>query len=545
MTRSDDAYDFVIVGGGSAGCVLANRLSTCGRYSVLLLEAGPSDDRFWVNMPIGYGITFHDPKVNWRFEGAAEEGLDGRRGYVPRGKLLGGSSGINALVYHRGQAADYNDWAAAGNPGWDYESVRPIFESFEQIGTPDQSAQIPAGDAKLSVTDASASYHAMQSAFLDICAQVQLPNSDKPVAEGAGVGPYLINTRSGKRCSSAVAFLRPAMHRPNLTVVTGAEVNRVMITDGVAIGVEYRVKGVWQQATARREVVVSAGAVGSPHLLQLSGVGDATHLTQLGITPLLDQPNVGQHMQDHLGVNYIFKANRPTLNKVLGTWVGRIMAGIEYVMRRTGPLSLSVNQVGGLVKSTPDAPILDTQLYLNPLSYQMVVKGKRALTKPDRFQGFIIGFNSCRPESRGSVLAQSADPRVQPRIHANYLSAKKDRDDVIKMARLIQKMQETQALQGVLASAPLTPLATMTDTEILADFKQRCGTVFHLCGTCRMGPDAKTSVVDPRLRVHGVTGLRVCDASIFPNVTSANTNAPTIMVAHKAAAMMLEDAERA
>ena len=544
MTVSNDKYDFVIVGGGSAGCVLANRLSACGRYTVLLLEAGPSDNRFWVNMPIGYGITFHDPKVNWRFEGAAEEGLNGRCGYVPRGKLLGGSSGINALVYHRGQAADYDDWAAAGNPGWDYESVRPIFESFEQIGTPDQSAQIPAGDAKLSVTDASASYHAMQPAFLDICAQVQLPNSALPVAEGAGVGPYLINTRNGQRCSTAVAFLRPAMNRSNLTVVTGAEVNRVIITDGTATEVEYQVKGARLRTIARREIVVSAGAVGSPHLLQLSGVGDARHLAQLGIKPQLDQPNVGQHMQDHLGVNYIFKANRPTLNKVLGTWAGRIKAGIEYVMRRTGPLSLSVNQVGGLVKSTPDAPIPDTQLYLNPLSYQMVVKGKRALTKPDRFQGFIIGFNSCRPESRGSVLAQSSDPKVQPRIHANYLSAKKDREDVVKMARLVQKMQETQALQGMLASAPLTPLATMSDAEILADFKQRSGTVFHLCGTCRMGPDAKTAVVDPRLRVHGVAGLRVCDASIFPNVTSANTNAPTIMVAHKAAAMMLEDADR-
>jgi choline dehydrogenase len=291
-----------------------------------------------------------------------------------------------------------------------------------------------------------------------------------------------------------------------------------------------------------REVLLTAGAINSPQLLQLSGIGPQDVIRDAGLEVLLNQPNVGSHMQDHLGVNYIYKANRPTLNDVLGRWSGRILAGMEYMTRRTGPLSLSVNQFGGLVKSTPDRAFPDTQLYLNPLSYQSFYKGRRALTKPDKFSGFIMSFNSCRPVSEGHVRIRSSDPTMPPAITPNYLSAPSDVDDVIRMARLILRMQQTPAIRETLSAPPLTPLENMTDDEIVNDFRQRCGTVFHPCCTARMGPDPKTSVVDSRLKVHGIEGLRVCDASVFPNITSANTNAPTLVVAHRAAEMILADA---
>jgi len=533
-------FDFIIIGGGSAGCVLADKLSACGTYSVLLLEAGPSDKRFWIKVPIGYGNSFHNPKVNWRFNGVPDDGLGGRSSYAPRGKVLGGSSSINALVYHRGQAGDYDDWAAAGNSDWDYAAVKPIFDSYEIVGNREETAN-KAREPKLSVTDASASYHHLSKDFLDICQETQLPSDASPPIEGAGVGPYYITTRNGLRCSSATAFLDPARKRRNLTIITNIHISRIITDNRRAIGVEGVRRGQNMRFDAGREIILSAGAVGSPQILQLSGIGSGKLLKKHDIDVVLDQPNVGQHMQDHLGVNYIFKANQPTLNDVLGKWHRRLALGMKYVLRQSGPLALSVNQVGGLVKSAPNLTRPDTQLYMNPMSYTVQYNGKRPLTKPDNFPGFIIGFNSCRPKSRGSVEINSADSHDQPKIWGNYLSHNDDLDDVVRMARLIEKMQSTKALNGILSEPGLTPLGEMSDDEIIDDFKARSGTVFHLCGTCRMTPDASQGVVDQRLRVHNMDRLRVCDASIFPNVTSANTNAPTIMVAHKGAQMILAD----
>ncbi|MEL0292429.1 MAG: GMC family oxidoreductase N-terminal domain-containing protein [Alphaproteobacteria bacterium] len=536
-------FDYIIIGAGSAGCVLADKLSESGKYSVLVLESGPSDRRFWVRVPIGYGISYHDKRVNWKFECEPIPGLNDRRMYYPRGKVLGGSSSINALVYHRGLARDYDDWAAAGNPGWDYQSVEPVFNSFEYRAKVGEEEAPRAGETRLSVTDATKSNHPLQAKFVEMCQQMQMPTSASPSLEGHCVAPYYITTRAGMRCSSAVAFLHPARNRTNLHVLTGISVRRIGIENRRATHVECLQNGESQTFRARREILLTAGAVNSPQLLQLSGVGPQDVIRGAGLPVVLDQPNVGSHMEDHLGVNYIYKANRPTLNDVLGRWPGRILAGAEYLLRRTGPLSLSVNQFGGLVKSAPHLAEPDTQLYINPLSYQSFYKGRRALTKPDKFSGFILSFNSCRPASRGKVSIRSGNPDDAPMIMPNYLSAQQDIDDVIRMARLIQRMQHTPAIQGLLAGPPLTSLDSMSDDEIVEDFRNRCGTVFHPCCTCRMGPDPQTSVVDGRLRVHGIDALRVCDASVFPNITSANTNAPTIMVAHKAAQMILEDAK--
>ena len=526
-------FDYVIIGGGSAGCVLAERLTANGRHSVLLLEAGPSDRRLWVRVPIGYGILFHQQAVNWMYDTDPEPHLGGRTVYQPRGKVLGGSSSINALLYHRGQAGDYDDWASAGNNGWGYGQVEPVFDRLEtpQSGLP-----------HLSVTDESADFHDLGDDFLGICAEGQLPADRVARREGVGVGPYLTTTRNGMRCSSAVGFLWPAMRRANLTVVTGAHVERIGFQGRRADSVTYRHRGASHRVRAGREILLAAGAVGSPQLLQLSGVGDAAHLRDLGIDMVHDQPQVGQHLQDHFGINYIFRANRKTLNDVFGTWHGRVMCGLDYLFRRRGPLALSVNQYGGLVKSNGSLSRPDMQIYLNPLSYQNFHKGRRKLMRPDAFSGFIIGFNSCRPKSEGTVTIRTPHAADAPAIRANYLDHEDDRREAVTMARLIARLQNTPRLKTILADDPLTPLERMHDDEVLADFRERGGTVFHLCGTCRMGPDASRAVVDSRLRVHDIEGLRVCDAAAFPNITSANTNAPTMMLADRAAEMVLEDA---
>lgn len=529
-------FDYIIVGGGSAGCVLANKLTACGRHQVLLLEAGPSDRRLWVKVPIGYGILFHQAKVNWMYSTQPEAELNGRREYTPRGKLLGGSSSINALVYHRGQAGDYDDWAAAGNPGWNYTNVAQIYDSFEGPAADNPSAP------HMSIRDNTADCHPISADFMAICQQGQLPFSEDPVREGAGVGSYLTTTRNGTRCSSATAFLRPAMKRTNLTVVTGAQVDRIGFDGRRAISISYYRKGRRNVVRACREILLTAGAVGSPQLLQLSGVGSGKTLRGLGIDVVHDAPHVGQHLQDHFGINYIFKANRPTLNDVFGSMTGRIFAGLDYIFRRRGPLALSVNQFGGLVKSTAGLDRPDTQLYLNPLSYRSFHKGRRKLMRPDKFSGFIIGFNSCRPKSEGTVEITSADVNEMPAISPRYLSHESDIADAVRMARLIEQLTATPALQALLADKPLTPLDAMSDDAVAQDMRERGGTVFHLSGTCRMGSDSNSSVVDSQLRVHGLDGIRVCDASVFPNITSANTNAPTLMLAHKAASMILADA---
>ena len=538
MTGLMTTFDYIIVGAGSAGCVLADKLSANGRHSVLLIEAGPSDRRFWVQTPIGYGATYTDPKVNWRFYSEAEAGLGNRKMYVPRGKVLGGSSSINALVYHRGQSSDYDDWKRAGNVGWDYNSILPFFECFENVVGSDQQSQNISG--KLTITDVADQYHPIKSAFFAMSRDLQIPHKDRCQMMGEGVYPYYITTRHGRRCSSATAFLWPAKGRQNLKVMTDATVTKLIIRDGAAVGVELIQHSRSQTFSAQAEIILTAGAIGSPHILQLSGIGSGKLCQSHGIVNVCDQPNVGKHLQDHLGINYFHLANRPTLNNVLGSWPHLIIAGVNYIMRRKGPLSLGVNQLGGLVRATPDASRLDTQLYINPITYSVTDDDTRRLTKPDRAPGFALSFNSCRPYSAGSVYIKSADAAMPPAIHGNYLDDQRDIKDVLRMARFIGRMQNSPSVQKLLAAPPETNLLALSDNEIIDDFRARSGTVFHPCGTCRMGPDRRHSVVDPQLRVHGVGKLRVADAAIFPNITSANTNAPTIAVAHKAADLILQ-----
>ena len=535
-------YDYVIIGAGSAGCVLAGRLSESGKYSVLLIEAGGSDAKFWIKTPIGYGITFFDKKVNWRFNSVPDKGLLDRTLYVPRGKVIGGSSSINAMVYARGAKSDFDDWRDAGNPGWGWDEVKPTFEAIERRVTKDGTEL---GSGPLTVSDRQNDYHPLKRFFTKAVKQLQLASADDGVAQGEeGLGPYLINTRNGLRCSSADAFLRPALSRKNLHVEKYAHATKILFEGTQAVGVEFIQNNQTRTVKATREIILSAGAIQSPQLLQISGIGPRDLLKQYGIKVVKALDGVGAHLQDHLGVNYYYRATEPTLNAQLGTRLGQLIAGIKFLLTRKGPLTLSVNQMGGLIRSSKELNRPDLQIYFNPLSYSTEVAGKRRLTKPDPWPGFILSFNSCRPTSTGSVKINSADPFTMPDIDFNYLSTNQDREDVIAGARFIGKLQNSPAMQELIGAEPIFDPSKASDEAIIADFRKRAGSVYHTSCTCRMAPEADGGVLDSELKVHGLKGLRVVDASSFPNVTSANTNAPTIMLAWRAAEFILRDGER-
>jgi len=537
-------FDFIIVGAGSAGCVLAERLSESGRHRVLLLEAGGSDRRPWLQMPIGYGMSFYDPRVNWMYRTAPEPALNGRAAYCPRGKVLGGSSAINAMVHVRGQAADFDDWAALGNPGWGWDEVLPYFKRAEDFPGGDPAWRGRGGP--LHVSDVARDCHPLCQVYLRACAEIGLPRSDDlNGARQEGAGLYQITTRGGLRMSAARAYLRPAMRRANLRVETGAQARRILFEGRRAVGVEYLRNGETRTAHAGRGVILAAGAINSPQLLQLSGLGPAALLRPLGIDVVSDHPAVGRHLQDHLCIDHLHRSRVPTLNEELGPWPGRIRVGLKYLLMRRGPLAMSVNQGGGFVRSRPDLPRPDMQLYFSPLSYTRALPGKRALMRPDPFPGFLLSAQPCRPTSRGHVTIASADPLAPPVIAPNYLATGEDVAAMLAGSRLLRRLAAAPSFAAVI-DAELEPgPAVQSDAEMIADIRARGSSVFHPVGTCRMGPDPATSVVSPRLTVHGVAGLHVVDASVFPAVTSGNTNAPTIMVAEKGAEMILADAKAA
>ena len=535
-----EEFDFIVVGAGSAGCLLADRLTRSGKHKVLLLEAGGSDRRFMIRMPIGYGHSFYNARVNWMYETGPQAALAGRKSYWPRGKVLGGSSSINAMVFVRGQRRDFDDWKAAGNPGWGWDDVLPYFKSFENFEG--AAAGERGGGGPLNVIDVAASVHPLCASFLEAAEQAGFPRTpDYNGAEKEGVGIYQITTRNGMRASSATAFLRPAMRRSNLHVVTNAFVRRVVFEGRRAVGVEYVAHGRSVIARAGREVILSAGAVNSPALLQHSGVGPGKLLQGVGIPVRHDLPAVGEHLQDHLGVDYLYRSRKSTLNGQLRSWWGRGLLGAQYVLFRNGPLSLSVNQAGGFVRTAPDLPDVDMQLYFSPVSYSKPTPGTRRLTLPDPFPGFFLGISHCRPKSRGRIRIGSNDPAAPPVIEPNYLSAPEDMAELLSGVRLIRRIAAQPAMRELI-DAEMKPGATVTgEPELEADIRTRAGSIFHASCSCRMGPDPREAVVDNRLRVHGLDSLRVIDASVFPNVTSGNTNAPTLMVAEKGATMVLED----
>ena len=531
-------FDYIIIGAGTAGCVLADRLSVSGRDRILVLEAGGSDNRFWIKTPIGYGRTFADPSVNWKYQTQSSPGLNGRTMYWPRGRVVGGSSSINALVYCRGAPQDFDDWRRMGNVGWGWEDVKPYFEMSERRVDPEGSAQ---GAGTLDVADVTPYLHPMRRNWLDAADELHLPTTDDFNGEHPlGLGCYQVTIRHGLRRSAADAFLRPALHRGNVKLETQAWVSKIRIQQRRAIGVEYVHRGEAKFAAAKREVLVCAGTVNSPQLLQLSGIGSGAALSALGLDPVLDNPSVGGHLQDHLAVVYSFKATQPTLNNELHSALGKFTAGVRYLLSRRGPLALSVNQMGGFLPLAPGDTRPAVQLYFNPVTYS-TGDATRQRIEVDGFPGFYLCFQPTRPTSVGRIDIASADFRQAPVIAPNYLSTPKDEEDVVACGRLLQTIAQSRSMRSLILEAIAPDLNSMDGAAILADFRARAMTVYHPVSTCRMGPTPADSVVDASLRVHGIERLRVIDASVFPTVTSANTNAPTVMVAQKAAALMLAE----
>lgn len=542
MTNPEtENYDYIVVGGGSAGCALAARLSESGRHKVLLLEAGPDDRRFWIQVPIGYGRSFYDPQVNWMYMTEAVPGFGERASYWPRGKVLGGSSSINAMVFIRGQAEDFEDWRAAGNPGWGWQDVLPLYKRMEchAWGESDHHG----GAGPLHVMVPSRDLHPTCEDFLRACEEAGLSrNADFNGAHQEGVGTYHITVKNGMRMSAARAYLWPARRRANLRIETGAEAQRILFEGCRAVGVEYSCKGQHRTARAAAEVILSAGAVNTPKLLLLSGVGPAAELKPLGIDLVTDSPAVGHHLQDHLDVGIIYRSRVPTLNNQLYPWWGKLWAGVNYVTRRRGPLALSLNHAGGFIRSRPELDRPNLQLYFSPLSYLKAPPGTRPLMNPDPYAAFHLSVSPCRPTSRGVLRLKSPNPAEAPEIQPNYLATEHDQQEVVEGLRFLRKLAATPALQRVVAGEAQAAPQGDDDVSLLAYARKESVTVYHPAGTCRMGQDSKTCVVDSALRVHGVDGLRIADASIFPTLTSGNINAPSIMTGEKASDLILQGA---
>lgn len=536
MSRLDgEEADFIIVGAGSAGCALAAGLVESGRHDVLLIEAGPKNRSPWLKVPIGYGKTFYDGRVNWKYETEPVPGLGGRRSYWPRGRVLGGSSSINAMVYSRGQPADFDAWEAAGNPGWGW---REVVDAYRRIEDHDLGAGAGHGEGgALHVTTTESAAHPLTRRFVAAAVELGLrETSDLNGETIEGAGYYQINTRRGRRESSATAFLRG---QRGLRVATGLEALRLVIESGRVSGVLCRRRAGEVTLRARRAVVLSAGSIGSPLLLQLSGIGPGEVLQRLGLPVVRDLPAVGRNLQDHLCHDLVFRSTVPSLNGALRPFTGKVHAALRYALSRSGPLSMSLNQGGGFYRSEPGLAVPDMQLYCSPLSYERAPSGRRPLMNPDPFEGFSLSVSPCKPRSCGELEPAGPDWRSGPRIRPGYFSHPRDMEVMLAGVRFLRRLAATRALAPAIAEELRPGPVADSDAALEADIRARCYSVFHPVGTCRMGPDPKTSVVDPGLRVHGVPGLFVADASIFPEITSGNTNAPSILVGALAAHLVV------
>lgn len=537
-------FDFIVVGAGSAGCVLAERLSASGRHSVLVLEAGGSDRRFFVQLPLGYGKLFYNSAVNWMYQTEADPGLAGNRDFWPRGKILGGSSSINAMVWIRGHASDYDDWATAGNPGWGWDKVREAYRAIEDNEAGGNDYRGTGGPLFISANRTD--LHPLCNDYINSAVAAGLPhNPDFNGALQEGVGIYQMTIRNARRNSAARAFLRPAMKRPNVTVLTHAHVTRVIFDGTRAVGVEYDRKGKRHIAGATREVILSGGAINSPQLLMLSGIGDGAHLRSHGIPIVVDNPNVGQHLNDHQGINYTFRMKCRTYNDILRPWWGKLWVGLKYVLTGQGPLAKSINHGGGFFRTTDAHPRPNMQLYFQAFSTLIPRNGERPLLTPDPFSGMSIGLSNCRPSSRGAITLKSADPYAPPKIVANAFSTRQDVEEMLAAVKFVRRIAAQEPLRSLIAEELRPGPAIDSDEDLIADFRARSGTVYHPSCTARMGPDPASSVVDADLKVHGVTGLRVCDASVFPTLIGGNTNAPSILVGWVGAERILKSAQSA
>jgi len=531
-----DEYDYVIVGAGPAGCLLANRLSANPQHRVLLLEAGGRDSYPWIHIPVGYLFCIGNPRTDWCFKTQAQPGLQGRALSYPRGKVLGGCSSINGMIYMRGQAADYDGWAAQGNPGWSWKDVLPLFRQSENHFAGESEFHGAAGEWRVERQRLS---WPILDAFRDAAEQSGIPNVDDfNGGDNEGCGYFQVNQKAGVRWNAAKAFLKPIRQRTNLTVLTEVEVDRVLLRDDRAYAVSARWQGKGMTFKARKEIVLCAGAVGSPGILQRSGIGPRGLLQRLGIGVTHELPGVGGNLQDHLQLRLIYQLeNARTLNQIAGTLWGKMGMGLRYLYDRSGPLSMAPSQLGAFARSGPEQTSANLEYHVQPLSLERFGEPLHS------FPAFTASVCDLRPKSRGRVDIDSADPRAAPLIQPNYLSHPEDLRVAADAIRLTRRIVAAPALSRF-KPVEYLPGACLQTEEELHQAAGRIGTtIFHPVGTCRMGQD-RDAVVDAQLRVHGIKGLRIADASIMPNITSGNTCSPTLMIAEKAAQMMCEPQTR-
>jgi len=540
MPAEAETYDFIVTGAGSAGCVLAARLSENGRHKVLLLEAGGRDNHFWIHVPMGYAKTFVDPRVNWMFESEPEKELNNRTMYQPRGKVLGGTSSINGMIYMRGNSADYDRWRQMGNEGWSYDDVLPYFRKAEDNER--GASEYHGSGGPLRVSNQPYEWE-IARALLTACKQAGIPeNPDFNGATQEGCGYYQTTTNNKRRWSTAAAYLKPARNRPNLVIRTGAHATRVLIENGRAVGVEFQTPRGRETARAGREVIVSGGAYGSPQLLLLSGIGPADHLQDMGVPVVKDMPGVGSELQDHFNTSCTYRISRNlSLNALQYSLPRRLTAGAQYLFLRSGPMSGNGLYVGALLRSDKRLEQPDIQLNISAWS---TIDRTRAGIISHPHPGIAISPVHLAPDGRGTVRLKTNDPLAPPEIKFNFLRSEYDWQALIAGMHAARSIVRQQAMQQLIVEETLPGVHVRTEEDMRDDIRARGVSNLHPVGSCVMGR-GPMAVVDPRLRVHGVPGLRVVDASVMPRIPAGNTNAPTIMIAEKASDMILEDARAA
>ena len=533
-------FDIAIVGAGSAGCIIANQIIKNTNYKVLLIEAGSSDNNPVIQVPLGYGMTFYNKKMNWNFYSETQENLHNREVYYPRGKVLGGSGSINAMIYARGLKSDFENWNLSEN--WSWDNIKKSYDQIE-FKVNENTKTLPSN--KIPVNDISKQHHSILKNFFNASKDFDFTfNKQLKSSTENQVGNYNVNIFKGFRTSSSKVFLKPIKNHYNLTILTKTEVLKLNYENKKIVGLNIKHKNKIITVKPKIGTILSSGSIMTPYLLLKSGIGNAKDLKDHNIPLNLHSPHVGKNFQDHLGLDYLYKTLTLTLNKDLGTWGGRIKSALRYLYNRSGPLSLSLNQGGGYINWNSLDPYPNIQLYFNPLTYSVSYKNRRPLLKTDKFNGFIIGFNSCRPKSLGEVKLKSFKDDYLPSINPNFLSDERDIHDLYATFDFMRKFSTNKNISDIIKSPVNIDPIKATDHELLDHFKSNATTIYHPCGTCRMSKDIDSGVVSDKLKVHGLDNLWIVDASTMPNITSGNINAPVMMLSHLSSKIILEELKR-